>query len=76
VKYAAKSSDKEVRRRVRHLEARNAHTVGIWGRGGVEHLVLCKYGSYIFPVPLTNYTFWVRRGYRRIFHISHFDLVD
>lgn len=56
----------------RKLEARNRHTLGIWGSGGVFRLV----GREIFPVPFTNNTYWVRRGYRRIFHITHFDLVD
>lgn len=56
----------------RKLEKYNPHTLGIWGSGGV----FCLVGREIFPVPFTNNTLWVRRGYRRIFHISNFDLVD
>jgi len=69
---------KRLRRMVSALEARNPATVGIWGRGGVRHLIRGNYmyPAQIFPLPLTKYTFWVRRGHWRIFHISHFDLVD
>jgi hypothetical protein len=62
-----------MKRRLRALEARNPHAVGIWGRGGVRHLLA---GWYIFPVPFTRYTYWVRRHEWRIFHITSFDLVD
>lgn len=60
------------RRAARALDARNRHTVAIHGHRGIYRLI----GREIWPVPLTNYTFWVRRGYWRIFHISHYDLVD
>ena len=60
-------------RKIKALETRNTHTVGIWGAGGIRHLLR---GNYIMPLPLTRYTFWIRRGEWRIFHVSNFNLVD